>query len=126
MAEFPIHLNVLGYQEDGAFVALALEMDLRGYGDTQDSALADLDDQVVMQLTFAMQTTGSLDSAFMPAEEKYFQHYIHTKAEILKEKINGLRGDIEDLKSEFFMREIPVPAERLVEAMKENFTANHV
>jgi hypothetical protein len=51
--EHPITLNVLGYQEEGEWVALALEMDLRGYGETFDEAFADLGDLVRMQIAFS-------------------------------------------------------------------------
>ncbi|HKI86373.1 MAG TPA: hypothetical protein VKA53_06485, partial [Thermoanaerobaculia bacterium] len=48
-----IKLRVLGYQEDGEWVALALEMDLRGYGETFQGALVELRDLVATQLSFA-------------------------------------------------------------------------
>lgn len=46
-------LSVLGYREDGEWVALALEMDLRGYGDTWEEALKELRDLVLAQIGFA-------------------------------------------------------------------------
>lgn len=62
-----IFVNVLGYQEDNEWVALALEMDLRGYGATFEEALAELQDLVNMQISFAHQA-GHIESAFFPAE----------------------------------------------------------
>jgi hypothetical protein len=46
-------LNVLGYREEDEWVALAMEMDLRGYGDTFSEALEDLADLVQTQIDFA-------------------------------------------------------------------------
>jgi len=60
-------LNVLGYKDGDEVVALALEMDLRGYGATFDEALDDLKDLVRMQLGFALFKHGSLDMAYFPA-----------------------------------------------------------
>ena len=37
-----LSINVLGYREEGQWVALALEMDLRGYGETFEAALREL------------------------------------------------------------------------------------
>lgn len=45
--------NVLGYREEAEWVALAMEMDLRGYGSTFSEALQDLADLVRTQLDFA-------------------------------------------------------------------------
>jgi hypothetical protein len=53
MAIPPIPLRILGYRESGEWVALALEMDLRGHGGTFEEALADLRDLVLMQIGFA-------------------------------------------------------------------------
>lgn len=65
---FPgVTFSVLGYQEDGEWVALALEMDLRGYGDTFEQALEDLEDLVAMQIGFA-QFKGQPDLIWRPAE----------------------------------------------------------
>ncbi len=46
-------VSVLGYREDDQWVAFALEMDIRGYGDTFDDALKELVDLVEKQISFA-------------------------------------------------------------------------
>ncbi len=48
-----IQLCVHCYQEDGDHVALALKMDLRGYGATIEEALDELRDLLVAQIAFA-------------------------------------------------------------------------
>jgi len=65
-------LHVLGYREGNEAVALALEMDLRGYGATFDEALDDLKSQVKMQLDFAWFKRGSPDMAYFPAAPAWF------------------------------------------------------
>jgi hypothetical protein len=67
-------LSVLGYQEDGEWVALALEMDLRGYGDTWESALDELRDLVVTQISFA-HFKGEVEMIWRSAEPEYWERF---------------------------------------------------
>jgi len=72
-------LNVLGYREGNAVVAIALEMDLRGYGATFDEAMDDLESQVKMQLGFALFKHDSLDMAYHPAEPVWFELFAEAR-----------------------------------------------
>lgn len=65
-------LNILGFQEDGEWVALALEMDLRGHGPTFHDALNDLRDLVGMQISFAL-FKGLPQMILKPAPAFYFE-----------------------------------------------------
>ena len=76
-------LNVLGVREDGAWCAIALDMSLRGYGETFDTALQALLDAVEAQLSFAVQN-DNLDQIFIPAEPHYFRLYADMKREAWK------------------------------------------
>ena len=51
-----LQLSVLIYPNDevGGWTALALEMDIRSYGDTPESALDELGDLVYVQISFAL------------------------------------------------------------------------
>ena len=49
------HVKVLGIKSPDGYSAVALEMDLWGYGSSQDEALEDLNDNIRMQISFAMQ-----------------------------------------------------------------------
>jgi hypothetical protein len=69
---FETVLNILGYRENGEWVALALEMDLRGYGRTFEEALSDLRDLVSMQMGFAL-SKGKPEMIFKNAEPHWFQ-----------------------------------------------------
>lgn len=71
---FETTLSILGYQDEGEWVALALEMDLRGYGDTWEEALDDLRDLVLMQISFA-HFKGQPELIWKSAEESYWQMF---------------------------------------------------
>ena len=65
-------LNVLGLREDDAWCAIALDMSLRGYGETFDTALQALVDAVRAQVSFAVQH-DNIEQIFVPAEPHYFR-----------------------------------------------------
>jgi uncharacterized protein Usg len=69
-----INLSILGFKEGHEWCALALELDLRGYGRTLDEAMADLKEHVSMQVSFCLQM-GTLDSMFFPAEDQFWKMY---------------------------------------------------
>jgi len=75
-AEVPseIRLNVLGYHEEGKWVALALEMDIRGRGPTFKAALDDLLELVEMQISFA-KFKDQPELLWEPAEDIYWQRF---------------------------------------------------
>lgn len=81
---FEAVLNILGYKEDGEWVALALEMDLRGYGATWEEAVDELRELVLMQISFA-QAKNQLDMIWMSAEEKFWDMFREAqRAQILQ------------------------------------------
>ena len=77
-------LNILGYQEEGEWVALALEMDLRGYGPTFDDSLDELGELVAMQLSFA-QTKAQPELIWKPAEPVYWRLFEDARRDRLRE-----------------------------------------
>lgn len=83
MPRLTLTLNVLGVREDDAWCAIALDMSLRGYGDTFDAALQALLDAVDAQVSFAVEN-DNLDQIFIPAEPHYFRLYADMKREALK------------------------------------------
>lgn len=64
-------LSILGYREGEEWVALALEMDLRGYGETWDQAVEELRDLVLMQISFA-RTKDQPEMIWRDAEPQYW------------------------------------------------------
>lgn len=75
--------RVLLYKEDDLFVAHCLEMDIKGRGRTEKSALNELLELIEMQINFAMQMEkpGLLDH---PAEKKYFDLFNRCQREVMK------------------------------------------
>ena len=81
-----LNVSVLGVREDETWCAIALEMCLRGYGETFDAALDALVEAIEAQVTFAVQH-DNLDQIFIPAEPHYFRLYADVKREALKRKL---------------------------------------
>ena len=71
-------LAVLGLREEGDWCAIALDMSIRGYGDTFDDAFEELRDAVKAQITFALEHGGG-DNIFFGAEERYLTMYAHAR-----------------------------------------------
>jgi hypothetical protein len=82
-AIYELTVNVLGYKEEGEWVALALEMDLRGYGPTFRDAVSDLMDLVRMQVTFA-HSKGHPEMVWKPAEGHWWSLFGQVRMERLE------------------------------------------
>lgn len=100
-----ISTNVLGVREDGEWSAIALELNLRGYGETFDLAVKDLTKAMEAQISFALQH-GTLDSIFVPAEPEYFRIYADMKRERMKSTI--LHADWAD--THYMVEDVPLPS----------------
>ena len=99
-----MHLRVLGYEEDGEWCALCLEMDLRGYGDSFDDAMEELHNAIVNQFTFAAQMNNP-DLLSFGVEEKYHVMYAQAQQEAMSDYITGSQ---EAARSQL-ISELPVP-----------------
>ena len=89
--ELALTINVLGIREDGTWCAIALEMSLRGYGETFDDALGELRRAVEAQISFAVQH-DNVDQVFIPAEPHYFKLYADLKRETMKRRLLDLEA----------------------------------
>lgn len=94
-----IELRVLVYQDadeaaPGEWIAVALEMDLRGYGKTVNDALAELASVVKTQIEFAI-FKQNLSLIFFEAEKKYFEMYEQRLREALL--ATDIRPDLVEL-----------------------------
>ena len=116
--EYRIAVDVLGYREAQDYVALALEMDLRGYGDSFAEALRDLNEQVAMQLSFALYRHGAVDMALRPAEAVYFERFAEAKREAIVARDH-------ETGREFSAASIPYPSLEDLERMKKGFEIQH-
>ena len=78
-----VNISVLGFQEGDQCVAIALEMDLRGYGTTFEAALAELQELVEMQVSFA-HFKRDPELIFHPAEATYWRLYAQVNQDRLR------------------------------------------
>ena len=86
-----VTLNVLGVHEDEMWCAIALEMSLRGYGETFEEALEDLKETIMVQVTYAIDHHQTIDHIFIPAEPHYFERYALAKRDALKNRFLNRR-----------------------------------
>ena len=112
-----VTVSVLGFQEDGEWCALALEMDLRGYGRTFDEAWEDLHDAMTMQIGFA-QFKGETDMIFHPAEPMYFSLF----AQVRNDHIRALARSRPVVESEYTVAGMPIPPAHVIAARRNNFS----
>lgn len=99
-----IMVNVLGVREDDEWQAIALELNLVGFGDSFESAVADLNQTIEAQISFAVQH-DTLDSIFVPADPKYLQIY----ADIRRASIKSSILNSEWMDRDYVVRDIPLP-----------------
>ena len=89
----PIRLDfpVLLYREDGDWCALALETDLRGYGDTMEAACKELTSALDRQFTFSF---ARMDPGLLifPAEKKYFEMFLEATSKQTAESLASISG----------------------------------
>ncbi len=116
-----LSLRVLVYRdedENGKWAALALEMDLRGYGDDPDAALNELREAVEAQVSFALFNNDPSMINF-PAEKKYFEVFdkVHSKS------ISAIIfGDMAPANAsgppDYYARSLKIPDPHVIAAMK--------
>lgn len=83
-----VPFRVLICQEDGEFVARALEMDLLGFGKTEEGALNDLSAAISSQISFAIAKSNPLLLPFA-AETQYFKRWEKARTDAMNRFIMG-------------------------------------
>ncbi|HEV2851194.1 MAG TPA: hypothetical protein VHC97_00165 [Thermoanaerobaculia bacterium] len=111
----PVLLNVLGYQEESEWVALALEMDIRGYGDTFAAALKEVYDLVLTQLSFA-QFKGQPELIWNPAEPIWFERFNEAKQEHLTAWLQDRKPD-----PAYNLASLPLPSTLVLKQLGSKF-----
>ncbi|HEV7515589.1 MAG TPA: hypothetical protein VGR07_04750 [Thermoanaerobaculia bacterium] len=109
-------LNVLGYQEGEEWVALALEMDLRGYGKTFEDAMEELSELVGMQISFS-RFKGQPGLIWKAAEPIWFERF----AEVRRDYIEALVRETEVAEPEYNIAGLPIPAAHVIESLRKGF-----
>jgi hypothetical protein len=110
-------IGIIGFEEEGEWVALALEMDLRGYGDTFEAAVEDLSDLVLMQISFsAFKDEPQL--LWRPADPVYWELY----AEARRQRIELLGREIPDSpEAGIQIGGLPIPPAHVIAALRDQF-----
>ena len=123
MEHQPITLNVLGYEDEGGgeWVALALEMDLRGYGETFEMALDELADLVGMQISFS-RFKGQPELIWKAADPIWFERF----AEVRRDYLEALVRESDLPESKFNVAGLPIPPAHVIEAMRSGFVLAEV
>ena len=116
MEHIAITLNVLGYQREGEWIALALEMDLRGHGETFDEAFEDLSALVGMQISFS-RFKGQPELIWKAAEPIYFELYAETRRRYLE----ALIRETEIVEPEYSVAGMPIPAPHIIDSLRNDF-----
>ena len=112
-----VTVSVLGFHEDDEWCALALEMDLRGYGQTFDEALEDLSESMTMQIGFA-HFKGRMGMIFHPADPVYFSLF----AQFRNDRIMALAGGDSVEQDGYTAVGLPLPPAHVIAAQKDNFS----
>lgn len=111
-----INISVLGFQEGEQCVAIALEMDLRGYGTTFEAALVELQELVEMQVSFA-HFKRDPELIFHPAEPTYWRLY----AQVNQDRLRALSGGIEDTEPEYQAGVLSLPPAHVIASLSKDF-----
>ena len=120
-----VYMSVLGYREDDQWCALALEMDLRGYGQSFDDALRDLREGITMQIGFAL-FKDEPAMIFFPADPMYFSLYAQVRNERIMALAAGSDTSTEtEREREFAITGIPIPPARIVAGRQEGFALSN-
>ncbi|HXH93296.1 MAG TPA: hypothetical protein VNN25_17060 [Thermoanaerobaculia bacterium] len=81
-------VSVIAFREDSGWTALALEMNLRGYGSTVKKAIDDLVEMLGAQVSFALQK-GHPESVWNRADDKYWRMFEEGRRNRFVAEISG-------------------------------------
>ena len=117
-----VAVSVLGFREDNEWCALALEMDLRGYGPTFEEAKKELEDSIQMQISFA-RFKGETNMIFHPAEPIYFSLFAQIRADHLASLASGRisTGDVQETESEYAISGLAMPPAHVIAGLRDKF-----
>ena len=116
-----IFLNVLGYREEDEWVALVLEMDLRGYGETFEEALKEVVELVEMQVSFAAYK-GQPEMLWKPADPIWLERFAEVRQTRLRDLYSGSEPASES--GGYKVRGVPIPPPHVIAGLSEFSLAN--
>ena len=105
-----VKVSVLGYMEDGQWVAHALEMDVIGVGDTWEGACAELKENIIAHVSFA-KYLGDESLILQPAPPRLFERFRQAQKAELQSLFNQAQQDsLGDFRSEAISIPRNIPA----------------
>lgn len=98
MSEEPkaFEVSVILFREGAAWTALALEMDIRGYGPTRKAAVDDALAMILAQVSFAAQM-GHVESIWKPADEKYWRMWEKARRNQFVAEVSGSEAPTDEI-----------------------------
>ena len=118
-----VTVSVLGFRENDEWCAVALEMDLRGYGQTFKEAVTDLHDGIKMQIGFA-QFKNQPNMVFHPAEPIYFSLFAQIRNDHLLSLATGRSSGayLDEVEAEYAVAGMPMPSAHVIARLTDNFS----
>lgn len=111
-----ICLSVLGYRAEGEWVALALEMDLRGYGKSLKEAFEELHGLVLMQISFAL-VKRQPEMIWKGADPIWFDRFAEARRAQMESAITEAPLD-----ADFQAGGLEIPPAHVISHLKNNFS----
>jgi hypothetical protein len=81
-------VSVIVFREGPTWTALALEMDIRGYGPSRKAAVDDAMAMISAQVSFAVQR-GHAESVWKPAADKYWRMWENARRNQFVAEVSG-------------------------------------
>lgn len=102
-----IGVDVLSMRhENGSWSCVAVNMDIWGYGDTEEEAFNEMVGSVSAQVSFAVQQ-DDMSLLDFPAEDKYIHMYKQAKFEALSKAIQPDIDRSKEVESNLFAKLLP-------------------
>lgn len=98
------YVSIVIFLEGSTWTALALEMNVRGYGSTKSDAVADVQQMLTAQISYAVQM-GHPDSVWCVAEQKYWHMFEEARRKHFVAELTGSTA-----RSEPFADMVPLAA----------------
>jgi len=89
-------VSVIVFREETTWTALALEMDIRGYGASRKAAVDDALAMISAQVSFAVQR-GHAESVWKPAEDKYWRMWENARRNQFVAEVSGLEPPADEI-----------------------------
>jgi len=110
-----ITFKVLGFydEQEREWNAIALEMDIWGRGKTLQKAYEELEDLVLMQISFAIYQ-GKPEMIWRNVDPIYFQHFT--------DEVSRQLNVIETSYSKYDIKNLPYPSPQVIAQKRKEFT----